>query len=208
MGDPATPISRELPLKGNLPVAATEFYSFTAAPGQVINAQVSSKTFVPLLRLFDARGTLLFTSDGRTNGDELESSISHIITREGLYRLQGSSVGDGGGGDYRIALRETKLKELAFGTREHGVIYAGSPKYWTFAGKEGQTVLLLARSEVCELEASLLSPDGVELAGESHGNPELGTLLASKLPKTGRYTVAIKSRRVDGEYSLRLFDGD
>ena len=51
-------------------------------------------------------------------------------------------------------------------------------------------------------------PDGVLLAADNKGNAATGSLSAVKLPKAGRYTVWISSRRGAGEYTVRLIDGD
>jgi hypothetical protein len=40
------------------------------------------------------------------------------------------------------------------------------------------------------------------------GGETIGTLLAVKLPKTGRYTAWITCRRGAGDYTARLIDGD
>ena len=69
-------------------------------------------------------------------------------------------------------------------------------------------MLVSVRSPVCEPAASLRSPDGVEVAADDKGALGAGSLLAVKLPKTGRYTLWIKSRRGAGDYTLRLIDGD
>lgn len=87
-------------------------------------------------------------------------------------------------------------------------MHPGSTDFWSFAGKEGQTVFLNVRSRTCEAKVSLRSPDGVELESSEHGGEAIGTLLAVKLPKTGRYTAWITSRRGAGEYTARLIDGD
>ena len=46
------------------------------------------------------------------------------------------------------------------------------------------------------------------LAADDKGSAATGSLLALKLPKTGRYTVWISSRRGAGDYTVRLIDGD
>ena len=103
--------------------------------------------------------------------------------------MQVSSLGDGGGGDFRLALKETKLKELQVGGRGQGTVQPGATDFWAFAGKEGQTVFLSVRSAAFEPAVSVRSPDGVLLAADNKGNAATGSLFALKLPKTGRYTV-------------------
>jgi hypothetical protein len=131
-----------------------------------------------------------------------------MVLNAGTYRLQVSSVGDGGGGEYRQALKETKLKELKIGARGQGAIQPGATDFWAFSGKEGQTVFLNVRSATFDPAVSLRSPDGVRLVADNRGNAGTGSLVALKLPKTGRYTVWLASSRGAGDYTVRLIDGD
>lgn len=204
--DPSVPIESGREVKGSLPVGGAAFYSFKAAPGQLVQASLAAQTFVPALRLYDMYGSLVGSSGDDADG--LEGRITHMVVQEGLYRLQVSSLGDGGGGDFRLALKETKLKELQVGGRGQGAVQPGATDFWTFAGKEGQTVFLNVRSSAFEPAVSLRSPDGVRLAADNKGSPATGSLLALKLPRTGRYTVWIASPRGAGDYTVRLIDGD
>ena len=190
--------------EGSLPVGGSAFYSFKAAPGQLLHANLASQKFVPLLRLYDSRGSLVGSSDG--DGDE--GRLTHMALIGGTYRLQVSSQGDGGGGEFRHGLTETKLKELKIGGKEKGTIQPGATDFWVFTGKVGQTVFLNVRSAAFEPAVSLRSPDGIHLAADNKGNAATGSLLALRLPKSGRYTVWIASNRGAGDYSVRLIDGD
>jgi hypothetical protein len=204
--DPSVPIASGQEVEASLPVGGTAFYSFKATPGQLFQASVVSEKFVPVLRLYDEHGSLAGRSGD--DADALEGRITHMVVQGGLYRLQIASLGDGGGGNFRLALKETQLKELQVGGRGKGVIEAGARDFWAFAGKEGQTVLITVRSSVFEPAVSLRSPDGVLLAADDKSNAQAGSLLAVKLPRTGRYTVWVTARRGAGEYMVRLIDGD
>ena len=69
-------------------------------------------------------------------------------------------------------------------------------------------MFLSVRSASLDPMVSIRGPDGVLLAADNRGNAATGSLFALKLPKTGRYTVWISSRRGVGEYTVRLIDGD
>ena len=116
----------------------------------------------------------------------------------GSSRLQISSAGDGGA--YRL--------ELKVGERGKGMLLSGATDFRAFEGQEGQTAFLSVRSTAFEPAVSLRGPDGVILAADDTGSAATGSLLALKLPKTGRYTAWIASRRGAGEYAVRLIDGD
>jgi hypothetical protein len=204
--DPSVPIEWGQEFEGSLPVGGAAFYSFQAAPGQLVQARLASQGFVPLLHLYDAQGQLVGSSGDDADG--LEGRITHMVLSAGLYRLQVASLGDGGGGDFRLSLQETKLRELQIGGRGQGMIQPGAVDFWSFAGQEGKTVILCVRSSAFEPAVSLRSPDGVLLAGDSKASATGGSLFGLQLPKTGRYTVWITSRGGAGDYTVRLIDGD
>jgi hypothetical protein len=203
--DPSAPIELGKEVDGSLPVGGAAFFSFKAVQGQLVQATVASQKFVPVLRLFDAHGSLVGASG---NDGDAEGRLTHTVVHEGIYRLQASSLGDGGGGDFRLGLSETKLKQLTMGGRGQGTVQPGVMDFWAFNGKEGQTVFLNVRSAAFEPSVSLRSPDGVQLGADNKGSAATGSLLALKLPKTGRYMVWISSSRGAGEYVVRLIDGD
>ena len=206
MGDPTVPIAAGQALSGTLPVGGSAFYGFRAAPGQLLSASLRSGQFDPTLSLYDDRGDLIAAND---DGDgALGSLITRMMAEEGSYRLHVASLGDGGGGQYELGLRERKLNELKIDGRGTGTLALGSTDFWTFAGTENQAVLLSVRSSVCNPSVSLYSPEGVQLASDDDSGVGTDSLLAVKLPKTGRYTIWVSSQRGAGEYTLRLIDGD
>src|SRR5690348_3825494 len=103
MRDPSVPIEWGREVEGHLPVGGAAFYSFRAEPGQLFQASLGSEKFVPVLHLFDTHGSLVGRSGD--DADVLEGRITHMVVKGGLYRLQVSSLGDGGGGDFRLALK-------------------------------------------------------------------------------------------------------
>jgi hypothetical protein len=204
--DPSAPIATGKDIEAQLPVGGSKFYTFKATPGQLFHANLASSSFVPTLRLYDARGQLVEASGSDT--DALEGRITHMVLKAGEYRLQVSSAGDGGGGEFRQSLTETKLKELEIGGRGKGTMEPGVTDFWAFTGKAGQPVFLNVKSAAFDPAVSLRSPDGVQLAADNKGDTATGSLLALRLPKTGRYTVWIASQRGAGDYTVRLIDGD
>ncbi len=206
MRDPTAPIATGKDLSGTLPVGGSAFYGFRAAPGQLLSASLRSDEFDPTLSLYDDRGDLIATNDDGDGG--LGSLITRMMVEEGSYRLHVASLGDGGGGQYELGLRERKLNELKIDGRGTGALELGSTDFWTFTAAENQTVLLSVRSSVCNPTVSLYSPEGVQLASDDDSGVGTDSLLAVKLPRTGRYTIWVSSERGAGEYTLRLIDGD
>ena len=94
------------------------------------------------------------------------------------------------------------------GTPVTGTLPPGGTEFRAFEGTAGQTVFVSVRSSAFEPAVSLRGPDGVLLAADNRGTAATGSLTAIKLPKSGRYTVWISSRRGAGEFAVRLIDGD
>jgi hypothetical protein len=204
--DPSQAIELEREVEGGLPVGGAAFYSFRAAPGQLLEASLASQKFVPVLRLYGAQGSLVASSGD--SPDSPDGRLTHMVVSEGLYRLQVASLGDGGGGDFRLTVKETKVKEVQVGGRGEGTLRPSDTDFWAFTGKAGQTVFLSVRSSAFEPVVSLRSPDGVRLTADNQGSAETGSLVALKLPKTGKYTVWVAAGRGAGNYAVRLIDGD
>ena len=204
VADPSVPILAGKDAVGTLPVGGSSFYSLKAVPGQLLQVALASKTFVPVLRLYDATGTLVAVG----GEDDSVSRVTHMAMSAGLYRLQVSSAGDGGGGEFGLKLTEAKVEELKVGGRGTGTLPPGGTEFRAFEGTAGQTVFVSVRSSAFEPAVSLRGPDGVLLAADNRGTAATGSLTAIKLPKSGRYTVWISSRRGAGEFTVRLIDGD
>ena len=170
-----------------------------------MQANLSSPSFAPFLRLYDVRGNLIAMNDDATNQT---SQITYMIREAGLYRIQVSSIGDGGGGEFRLGLQNKPLKEVTIGGRGKGTLQPNATDFWAFTGKEGQTVILQCPEYDRPAALSLHSPDGVRLAGNENAGMATDVLLSAKLPKTGRYTLWISTQRGAGDYTVRLIDGD
>jgi hypothetical protein len=206
MRDPTLPIATGQDLSGTLPVGGSAFYRFDAAPGQLLSANLKSDRFDPTLSLYNDQGTLIAENDDGDGG--VGSLITRMIVEKGSYRLHVASLGNGGGGQYKLGLREQKVNELKIDGRGTGSLELNSTDFWTFKGAENQTVLLSVRSSACDPTVSLYTPEGVRLASDDNGGVGTDCLLAVRLPKAGRYTVWVSSKRGAGEYTLRLIDGD
>lgn len=204
--DPSVPMAIGDDVGGDLPVGGAVFYRFQAQPAQLLRMTLTSRKFVPQLRLYDARGTLV--ADSSDDSDSPTAQITHMVARGGAYRLQVASLGDGGGGEFRQELTEAKVVRMQLGDRSQGTLAAGATDFRAFDGQEGRTVFLSVRSAAFEPTVSVRGPDGVLLASDNRGNAATGSLLAFKLPKSGRYVAWIASRSGAGEYTVRLIDGD
>ena len=54
----------------------------------------------------------------------------------------------------------------------------------------------------------ILSPSGVSLGRDDDGGVHSDSLLAVDLPEDGRYTLIVTSKSGEGDYTVRLIDGE
>lgn len=204
--DPTTTLEVGENSAGALPVGATAFYRFPAAAGQLVIARLTSDKFDPQLRLYDEFGELVAEND---DGDgELGSRLSYVVTKPQTFRLQVASLGNGGGGDYQLSLTEKKAKNLELGRDFQGTLQEGSTDYWSLEGKEGESIFFSVRSTNLDPFVSVRDPDGIVLGEDDNGGVDNDSLLAVKLPKSGRYTVWVSTLRGSGDYEIRSISGD
>lgn len=189
-------------VEGQLEVGSAVFHSFTGRPGQRIEVGLSSNSFDPVLRLTNRDGAQVARDDN--GGKALASRLRLLIPSAGTYRFQVSSVGNGGGGGYRLRFREVQVPEIAPGQTRTGKIVQGEKSYWRIRGKRGQELLFLTRSTV-DTSLELFLPDGRRLQHDDNGGVGNNSLLAVRLPGDGVYTVGIGSRGT-GSYRLRIIE--
>jgi len=206
VSDPTMPLEVGQTSARALPVGAAEYYRFQGSPGQLVIAELASDQFDPFLRLYDEYGKLVAENDDGAGG--LGSRISHIVMKEQAFHLQVSSLGNGGGGKYEFSLAERKAKPLVLDKRSPGKLEDGGTDHWSFEGKAGASVFFHARSADFDPDVSLRGPDGVLLGQDDNGGVGTDSLLAVKLPKSGRYTVWVTTRSGSGEYWIRPIPGD
>ena len=204
--DPSVAIEPANRLDGELPVGSARFYELSAAAGELLECQLSAQQFVPLLRMYDASGEMVTAS--QVGIDETQANIQHMAVRDGTYRLQVSSLGDGGGGEYAISLDQAEVEKVKLGGKGAGELATGETDFWSFEAEQDQIVFLNVRGENLEPVVTLRGPTGLILASESGGNQATGSLIALKIPKAGKHTVWISAQRGAGAYSVRLIDGD
>jgi len=206
MFDPTLPLPAGSALDGRIAVGGTALYTIQATAGQIINASVDSGSFDAFLRLYDGQGNLLVKNDD--GGENLNSRISLLVKRSDRYRLQISSTGNGGGGAFRVRHEVEAVPALKIGKRGTGRLGSGSEAYWSFRGEKGRTVLVLARSATCDVAVELFGPDGAGLKSDDDGGVGSDSLMAVRLPESGQYVLKVSGRQGEGDYEVRLIDGE
>jgi hypothetical protein len=158
-------------------------------PGQLLQASLTSQKFVPLLRLYDAHGTLVSTSGD--DADALVGRVTHMVVSGGTFRLQVSSIGDGGGGEFRQAIQEATVAELKVGERGRGTLQPGATDFRVFEGKELRSTRPSASA----------APTAYSWPPTTGGVARPGAYSRSNCPRRGGTRCG--SRRVAGRESTR-----
>lgn len=206
MSQPTVPIQVGDQQAQNLRVGSAAYFQFQAQPGQLIIARLTSEQFDPMLRLYDAHGEVLAENDDGDGG--IGSRISYLVTKSQIMQLLVTSLGDGGGGKFELSLSEQKPQPLELGKVASGTLAQEAVDPWSFEGKQGQTVFFHVRSASFDPQVTIRDPDGVILGEDDNGGVDDDSLLALRLPRDGRYTVWVSSRRGQGDYQIRPINGD
>jgi hypothetical protein len=205
-GDTSVPLAPAEPVERVLAVGGAEFFTFAAKPGQVLRIDAESQAFDPLVRLTTASG--LPCGENDDGGSDLASRYGWLVTSAGTVRAQVACFGDGGGGKYRLTLTDVPVPSLAIGKPETGTLGEGATEHWHFAGRAGQTLFFSARSQDVDTMLTLHDPTGVAIGSDEDGGGDRNALLALRLPRDGRYTLAVGARGGRGEYQLQAIDPD
>ncbi|MEQ1827105.1 MAG: hypothetical protein ABL921_14215 [Pirellula sp.] len=203
MQDPSQVIQFDDAIQSSLSVGGAAFYRLQVVAGQIIQTGVSTDKFVPVLELFDSSGRKVQS----TSEEDLrtDAGITYTVSRADRFLLKVSSLGGGGGGEFRLNVSKPKLRKLKVGERVQGTLQRGTPELWSFEGRQGQIVIAIVRSPSFAPVVSVRSPEGTPLLVDRQvGAGEAGTTFAIKLSTSGDYGVWISSTEGGGEYSLRL----
>lgn len=204
MTDPTEEISFGDSKTSQLDIGATKFYGFEAKAGELIISDLDSSAFDCVLRLYDERGKLVTENDD--SRDTKNSRITYMVTRNGYYRWQVASLGHGGGGDYQISSSQIELKKLEVGATQTSSLFSGSVEYWSMNGEKDQEIFINVRSKDFNPLVKIYGPDGVLLSQDDSGGIDSNSLLAVRLPASGRFTVWVWSHRDGGDYDIRILD--
>ena len=206
MIDPTIAIDRGASPEDQISIGGTHFYGFDAKAGDLLESRLTSRQFDCWLRLYDERGQLVSQNDD--SRDTKNSEITTMITRNGKYRWQVSSLGDGGGGDYKLAFNEIELKHLKVGDAKSCSRDSNTTDYWSLDGESGKSLFINVTSTDFDPIVAVYGPNGRRLQIDDSSGVQRDSLIAVKLPSSGRYTVWVWSNRNGGNYKIRILDAD
>ena len=204
MIDPTTPAKRNLSATGKLKLGDAMYYGFKANAGEVITMNVESETFDSVLRLVGPTGRIITENDDFR--DSRNSQITHLITRKGYYRWQIASLGNGGGGQFKIGFTEIEKQELDIGRSQESKIAADTTQYWNLESDEKKSVFVQIRSQSGDAQIQVFDSDGRSVGTQVTTSSKSG-LVPIRLSEDDPMTVWVTSRN-GGRYDIRVMDAD
>ena len=204
MKDPTVDLTTNPELVNRLEVGGSDYFGFDASAGDLVKFNLGSETFDSVLRLFDGRGQLKLENDDFQ--DSTNSEITFQVPKSGYYRWQVGSLGNGGGGEYRVDFVEVPKRKIAVGEKEKGVLEAGRAAYWSLKGSPGKSVYLSVRSKFLSCSVEAFTSSGRQISGSVSGVAG-ESLIPMNLGSDGTVTIRVSSRRA-GDYEIRVIDAD
>ena len=202
--DTSRPLSDADPVAGSLVVGASDYWTFKTEPGEVLRLDLESSAFDPYLRLFDQDGVTIGEFDDVGGG--LAAGHSWLVRKRGFVRAQVHSFGNGGGGEYTLQLARLTIPTLSVGETRGPIPLEGGVDYVHLDGKANLDLLIFTASDDLETGLTLYDPDGIALASNWGSGVHRGALISTRLPRDGRYTLAVTGRRGIGSYTLRVIN--
>lgn len=195
--------------RGRLDTGEQSRWTFTAAAGDVLQIDVESSAFDPVVEVFDGDGTSLGRDDD--GGDGLASRLSNLrLPRAGTYEIVVSAYSNSANGRYRVALSRMAAppepRPTAYDRSERAVLGAGARDAWSFRGAEGD-VVAVRMAGAFDTYLELLAPDGSPLSTNDDGGGERQALLSDvRLSQRGVYTIIARGYDATdaGSYTLTL----
>lgn len=202
-----------------------DFYRFTAAAGQRVAIELSSKDFDAYLTLRKASDNSVVAEDDDGAGSGTDSRIAETLEEAGDYVIEARAFSGDGEGRFKLSLTEVAPppppSTLSFGQTVEGEITPEDPQgddgkhydAYVFSGDEGQRVQAVLRSGDFDAYLEIGSADGdfEALASDDDGLAEgTDSRLNFTLPSSGDYVVRAlplpQSEDEKGLYSLELIN--
>lgn len=201
---PARPLAKGVETTGSVGLGGADYWTLEATAGQIARVESSSTRFDTELELYGPQGDLVLRNDDGAAGRDAQ--LTALLTERGRYLVRVHAHGDGGSGPYTLRRVADPVRPLALGARGEGRVGAGGTDVWSFAGRAGQTMIVSARSSDFNIKAAVFGPDAAEVAGDDDGGEGTDSLLATRLPVDGAYTIWVSTVAGAGRYSLQIIE--
>ncbi|HTQ10450.1 MAG TPA: hypothetical protein VMI31_10290 [Fimbriimonadaceae bacterium] len=123
-----------------LQVGGADYWSFDANAGDVVAIDSSASAFTEECVVRDPK--LEVTEKGFENPDESRVKLDVIAQKSGRYLVSISSMGVGGGGDYKLSRKVIHPSEFRVGSPARGDFSDGQVHVWKFSATPERPLLL------------------------------------------------------------------
>ena len=203
MKDPTIDLTSDPELVKHLDVGNAAWFGFDATAGDLVKFDLGSDSFDSVLRLFDGGGRLIRENDDFE--DSTDSQITYLVQKSGYFRWQVSSLGNGGGGEYKVNFIEIPKTKIAVGDVKTSEVEGGRTDYWLLEGEPDAPVYLNARSRSFNLDLKAYDSRGRQVSSDVDVSG-YESLISFNLGSDGKATLWVSSQSKGGRYDIRVID--
>ena len=205
-------------------------FTVSAQPGQWIEVSLTSSEFDPYL-ILQPPGCVTNAGvpcDGQKDNDDLDASGTqayfwHQVTEPGTWEIKATSSRPGESGAYNLAYRVAQageqpstpgIRTLADGAtrNEQGSLMSGDKTlesgefvdYYSFFGRQGQSVVVDLTSSSFDPYLLLVMPDGNQLDNDDWEGDRTRSRIETTLPANGMYRVGATTYQPGESGSYRV----
>ena len=107
-----------------------------------------------------------------------------------------------------MRLRSRVIPVLQLGRiHKSSIEAAAGTSWWHLQVERGQELLLSCKSGSIDTSLSIYGPNGRLLAQDKDSGTGHNSLLAIRVPRSGRYSIGVRADRGVGAYRLRVIKG-
>lgn len=207
MTDPTRDLQSGITQKESLKIGATHYFGFTAKPGDIVNAKLSSDNFDCKLVLYDANGNEVDSNDDMQQSTN--SAVTSLINQQGDFRWALTSVGYGGGGDYAFAFAKLNAAPIKVGDEVGGEIKSGETAFWTIDAENGQPVFFNVKSSGSNPHFEIYETDGKKLALQRNWSIPNNLVIPVEFDSNGKYKISVSNNSKQAiDFKLRIIDAN
>ncbi len=188
----------------SLGIGNTDYWSFEAKVGDVMTFDSQAASFAAHLQLLDPDLYENWSADMAP--DQTSADWDMIVQKPGRYLVAVSSIGNGGGGEYRLNRKVFHAKEFGKGSPAKGDFSDGQVHVWRFTAKPEEPLYLHWKSSDWSYSSSIRTDDGA-LASLPltlvDGSNQYGIL---KVEKPNTFLIVLMPKQSKATYSIELSD--
>ena len=205
MTDPTRDLQTGTTQNESLSIGGTHYFGFTAKPGDIVKAKLSSDNFDCKLVLYDANGNEVDSNDDMQQSTN--SAVTSLINQEGEFRWALTSVGYGGGGDYAFSFAKLNAAPIKVGDEVSGELKSGETVFWSIDAEKGQPVFFNVKSSGSNPHFEIYETNGKKLALQRNWSIPKNLVIPVEFDSNGKYKISVcNNSKKPINFKLRIID--